>query len=325
MYDLVSELNASKTQVFECKQDCGRYLSFHCHMQSHSCEYCTCVCFTCLSSKMSHTTSKTSLVDKTTTAGIDVPAINASGTATDVMATADDSLAITAMEAVNGATTANDDPGAITSGAVDETATAGIDVPAVNTSGTATDVMVATDASPAIIAMESMNGAATANDDPGPIFAGAVHETATAGIDVPAINTSGTATDVMVAADDSPAFTAMESVNNAIAANDDPEVKRVIKLIEKCSPNLPGVQQADKYKFYLEHVGPCDLWYQDISLIETMFGCLPYDNRELIVHVFDCCNDKPFCVLFWNDPDDFKHWLIEIVQQETYAQMNRTG
>jgi hypothetical protein len=63
----------------------------------------------------------------------------------------------------------------------------------------------------------------------------------------------------------------------------------------------------------------------NISLIETMFGCLPYDNRELIVHVFDCCNDKPFCVLFWNDPDDFKHWLIEIVQQETYAQMNRTG
>ena len=132
-------------------------------------------------------------------------------------------------------------------------------------------------------------------------------------------------TDVMVAADDSPVFTAMESVNNAIAANDDPEVKRVIKLMEKCSPNLPGVQQADKYKFYLEHVGPCDLWYQDISLIETMLGCLPYDNRELIVHVFDCCNDKPFCVLFWNDPDDFKHWLIEIVQQETYAQMNRTG
>jgi hypothetical protein len=109
------------------------------------------------------------------------------------MTTADDSLAITAMEAVNGATTANDDPGAITSGAVDETATAGIDVPAVNTSGTATDVMVATDASPAIIAMESMNGAATANDDPGAIFTGAVHETATAGIDVPAINTSGTA------------------------------------------------------------------------------------------------------------------------------------
>ncbi len=109
MYDLVSELNASKTQVFECKQDCGRYLSFHCHMQSHSCEYCTCVCFTCLSSKISHTTSKTSLVYKTTTAGIDVPAINASGTATDVMTTADDSLAITAMEAVNGATTANDD------------------------------------------------------------------------------------------------------------------------------------------------------------------------------------------------------------------------
>ena len=27
MYDIVSELNASKTQVFECKQDCGRYLS----------------------------------------------------------------------------------------------------------------------------------------------------------------------------------------------------------------------------------------------------------------------------------------------------------
>jgi len=43
MYDLVSELNASKTQVFECKQDCGRYLSYHCHMQSHSCEYCSCV------------------------------------------------------------------------------------------------------------------------------------------------------------------------------------------------------------------------------------------------------------------------------------------
>jgi hypothetical protein len=38
---------------------------------------------------MSHTTSKTSLVDKTTTAGIDVPAINASGTATDVMTTTD--------------------------------------------------------------------------------------------------------------------------------------------------------------------------------------------------------------------------------------------
>ena len=67
-----------------------------------------------------------------------VLAINASGTATDVMTTSDNSLAITAMEAVSGATTANDDPGAITSGAADETATAGIDVPAVNTSGTAT-------------------------------------------------------------------------------------------------------------------------------------------------------------------------------------------
>ena len=43
MYDIVSELNASKTQVFECKQDCGRYLSFHCHMQSHFCEYCSCI------------------------------------------------------------------------------------------------------------------------------------------------------------------------------------------------------------------------------------------------------------------------------------------
>ena len=124
MYDIVSELNASKTQVFECKQDCGRYLSFHCHMQSHSCEFCSCICFTCLSSKTSHTTS--------TTAGIDVPAINTSGTATDVMTTADDSPAITSMEAVNGATIANDDPGAITSGAVDETATVDIDVPAVN-------------------------------------------------------------------------------------------------------------------------------------------------------------------------------------------------
>ena len=87
MYDIVSELNASKTQVFECKQDCGRYLSFHCHMQSHSCEFCSCICFTCLSTKTSHTTS--------TTAGIDVPAINTSGTATDVMTTADDSPAIT--------------------------------------------------------------------------------------------------------------------------------------------------------------------------------------------------------------------------------------
>ena len=64
------------------------------------------------------------------------------------MTTADDSPAITSMEAVHDATIANDDPGAITSGAVDETATAGIDVPAVNTSGTATDVMVAADASP---------------------------------------------------------------------------------------------------------------------------------------------------------------------------------
>ena len=98
MYDLVSELNASKTQVFECKQDCGRYLSYHCHMQSHSCEYCSCVCFICLSSKTSHTTSKSSnvkevriyndssmvygtVVDKTITVGIDVPAINTSGTA----------------------------------------------------------------------------------------------------------------------------------------------------------------------------------------------------------------------------------------------------
>ena len=114
MYDLVSELNASKTQVFECKQDCGRYLSYHCHMQSHSCEYCSCVCFICLSSKTSHTTSKSSnvkevriyndssmvdgtVVDKTTTAGINVPAINTSGTATDVMTTDDDSPAITSM------------------------------------------------------------------------------------------------------------------------------------------------------------------------------------------------------------------------------------
>ena len=39
------------------------------------------------------------VVDKTTTAGIDVPAINSSGTATDVMTTADDSPAITSMEA----------------------------------------------------------------------------------------------------------------------------------------------------------------------------------------------------------------------------------
>ena len=148
MYDIVSELNASKTQVFECKQDCGRYLSYHCHMQSHSCEYCSCVCFICLSSKTSHTTSKCYTTSKTTTAGIDVPAINTSVTATDVMTTADDSPAITSMEAVHDATIANDDPGAITSGAVDETATAGIDVPAVNTSGTATDVMVAADASP---------------------------------------------------------------------------------------------------------------------------------------------------------------------------------
>ena len=43
MYDIVSELNASKTQVFECKQDCGRYLSFHCHMQSHSCDSYLCI------------------------------------------------------------------------------------------------------------------------------------------------------------------------------------------------------------------------------------------------------------------------------------------
>jgi hypothetical protein len=116
MYDIVSELNASKTQVFECKQDCGRYLSYHCHMQSHSCEYCSCVCFICLSSKMSDTTSKSSnnnvkevriynyssmvdgtVVDKTATVGIDVPAIDTSGTATDVVTTADDSPAITSM------------------------------------------------------------------------------------------------------------------------------------------------------------------------------------------------------------------------------------
>jgi hypothetical protein len=230
MYDLVSELNASKTQVFECKQDCGHYLSYHCHMQSHSCEYCSCICFICLSSKTSHTTSISSKIK---------------------------------------------------------------------------ELRICNDS--------SMIGGAV------------VDKTTTAGIDAPAINTSGTATDVMTTADDSPAITAMEVVNGATTANDDPEVKRVIKLMEKCSPNLPGVHQADKYKFYLEHVGPCDLWYHDISLIETMFGCLPYDDRELIVHAFDCCNDKPFCVLFWNDPDDFKHWLIEIVQRETYAQMNRTG
>jgi hypothetical protein len=62
MYDVVSELNASKTQVFECKQDCGRYLSYRSHMQSHSCEYCSCTCFICLSSKTSQnvTTSKSS-------------------------------------------------------------------------------------------------------------------------------------------------------------------------------------------------------------------------------------------------------------------------
>ena len=50
MYDIVSELNASKTQVFECKQDCGCY--------SHFCEYCSCICYICLSSKTPHTTSK---------------------------------------------------------------------------------------------------------------------------------------------------------------------------------------------------------------------------------------------------------------------------
>jgi hypothetical protein len=37
------------------------------------------------------------VVDKTTTAGIDVPTINTSGTATDVMTTDDDSPAITSM------------------------------------------------------------------------------------------------------------------------------------------------------------------------------------------------------------------------------------
>ena len=65
MYDIVSELNASKTQVFKCKQDCGRYLSFHCHMKTHSCEHCSCFCFECLSSKDrvndgAHITSKSS-------------------------------------------------------------------------------------------------------------------------------------------------------------------------------------------------------------------------------------------------------------------------
>ena len=37
MYDIVSELNASKTQVFECKQDCGRYLSYHCQNTAKRC------------------------------------------------------------------------------------------------------------------------------------------------------------------------------------------------------------------------------------------------------------------------------------------------
>ena len=350
MYDIVSELNASKTQVFECKQDCGRYLSFHCHMQSHSCEFCSCICFTCLSSKTSHTTS--------TTAGIDVPAINTSGTATDVVTTADDSPAIIAIEALNDATTANDDPGAITSGAVDETATAGIDVPAVNTSGTATDVMVAADASPAIADMESMNGAVTATDDPGAITSGAVDETATAGINVPAVNISGAATDVMVAADASPVIADMESMNGAVTATDDPDAittgavdetatagndvnydacqissvpatniqaKRITKLMAKNAPNCKGVQQADKYKFYLEHFDPCDLWYQDISVVETMLGCLPDDDRELIVHVSFCSIENHSYVLFWNDPGNTKNWLIEIVQPEAYTQMISSG
>jgi hypothetical protein len=307
---------------------------------------------------MSHTTSRTSLVDKTTTAGIDVPAVNASGTTTDVMTTADDSLAITAMEAVNGATTANDDPGAITSGAVDETATAGIDVPAVNTSGTATDVMVAADASPAIADMESMNGAITATDDPGAITSGAVDVTLTAGIDVPAVNISGIATDVMVAADASPAIADMESMNGAVSATDDPgaitsgavdetatagndvnydacqissvpatniQAKRITKLMAKNAPDCQGVQQADKYKLYLEHFDPCDLWYQDIYFVETMLGCLPDDDRELIVHVFFCSIENHCYVLFWNDPGITKNWLIEIVQPEAYTEMISSG
>jgi hypothetical protein len=242
------------------------------------------------------------VVDKTTTAGIDVPAINSSGTATDVMTTADDSPAIAFMEAVNGATTANDDPGAITSGAVDETATVDIDVPAVNISGTATDVTVAADDSPAITAMESMNGAATATDDPDAITSGAVDETATAGNDVN--------------------YDACQ-ISSVPATNI--QAKRITKLMAKNAPNCQGVQQADKYKFYLEHFDPCDLWYQDISFVETMLGCLPDDDRELIVHVFFCSIENHSYVLFWNDPGNTKNWLIEIVQPEAYTQMISSG
>ena len=70
------------------------------------------------------------------------------------------------------------------------------------------------------------------------------------------------------------------------------------KQSAKNAPNCQGVQQADKYNFYFEHFDPCDLWYQDISFDETMLGCLPDDDRELIVHVFFCPIENPIYTLF---------------------------
>jgi len=103
------------------------------------------------------------------------------------------------------------------------------------------------------------------------------------------------------------------------------QAERIITEQIKSAINCSGVQQADKYKFYLENVGPCELWYQDITLSETMLGCLPGDNRELIVHVFFCCNENPFYALFWEEPDNVKNWLIETVQLHAYDQMINSG
>ena len=309
MYYIVSEVNSSKTQLFHCKQDCGRYLSYHCHMQSHSCEYCICSCFKCLSSSQpvasikskvphigsEHSTSGSAVVNPSSGAYDNGPAtikavtaeVNVTGEVVEDVSTDDDGPAINAASAEFGGVTADDND------------------PAVNTNRVEVGGVTADDGDPTVNTVRAEVGGVTADDGD------------------PTVNTVRVEVGGVIADDGDPSIN--DKVLSSTIAKTNTEVKRVTKLMEKCSPNLPGVQQADKHKFYFENVGPCDLWYQDITLIETMLGCLPDDNRELIVHVFDCCNDKPFCVLFWNDPDDFKHWLIEIVQQEAYAQMNSTG
>ena len=150
MYDIVSELNASKTQVFECKQDCGRYLSYDYHMQSHSCEYCSCSCFKCLLSskpKESITSKVNRIVSELSTSGSAV--VNPSSGAYD-----------NGPLMVNAATTDVNILGEVVEDVIIDD-----NNPAVNTTGAEDGGVSAADDDPAFNTMRAEVGVVSADDD----------------------------------------------------------------------------------------------------------------------------------------------------------------